>query len=56
MWKINLSLILVAIAAISISRRIRLSSRYERTPKKVSSDSPWKALDNGIDPTDETHQ
>ena len=52
MWKLNLSLVLVAIAAISISRRIRLSGKYERNDKKVKEVSDWKALDRGIDPTD----
>jgi hypothetical protein len=49
MWKLNLSLILVAIAAISISRKMRLSQRYERKPRQLSD---WSALDKGIDPTD----
>lgn len=52
MWKLNLSLVLVAIAAISISRRMRLSGKYERNDKKVREVSDWKALDRGIDPTD----
>jgi hypothetical protein len=51
MWKLNLSLILVAVVAISISRRLRLSKRYERDDKKAREISPWKALDQGIDPT-----
>lgn len=53
MWKLNISLVLVAIIAISISRRMRLSNRYERSEKNVVELSPWKALDRGIDPTDE---
>lgn len=52
MWKLNISLVLVAIAAISISRRIRLSGKYERTDKKAHEITDWKALDRGIDPTD----
>ena len=51
MWKLNISLLLVAIAAISISRRMRLSGRYERDNKRSREVSPWKALDRGIDPT-----
>jgi hypothetical protein len=51
MWKLNLSLILVATAAISISRKLRLSGRYERDDKKGRDISDWKALDKGIDPT-----
>ena len=52
MWKLNISLVLVAIAAISISRRMRLSGKYERNDEKVREVSDWKALDRGIDPTD----
>ena len=52
MWKLNISLVLVAIAAISISRRMRLSGKYERTDKKAREITDWKALDRGIDPTD----
>ncbi|MEY4734672.1 MAG: hypothetical protein RL428_7 [Actinomycetota bacterium] len=51
MWKINLSLILVAIVAISISRRMRLNPKYERNDKKAREISDWNALDRGIDPT-----
>jgi hypothetical protein len=51
MWKLNISLVLVAIAAISISRRMRLSSRYDRDSKRSVEISPWKALDRGVDPT-----
>lgn len=52
MWKVNLFLVLIAIAAISISRRMRLSQRYERSAKGDRELSPWKSLDHGIDPTD----
>ena len=51
MWKLNISLILVAIIAISISRRMRLSPKYERNDKKVREISDWNSLDRGIDPT-----
>jgi hypothetical protein len=51
MWKINLSLLLVSIIAISISRRLKLSGKYERTDKRAREISPWKSLDRGIDPT-----
>jgi hypothetical protein len=51
MWKLNISLILVAVIAISISRRMRLSPKYERNDKKVREISDWNALDRGIDPT-----
>ena len=52
MWKLNLSLLLVAIAAISLSRKFRLSGKYERTDKNAREISDWKALDRGIDPTE----
>ena len=51
MWKLNISLILVAVIAISISRRMRLSPKYERGDKKRREISDWNSLDRGIDPT-----
>ncbi len=51
MWKVNLWLVIVSIVVISISRRVRLSGKYERTDKRARESSPWKALDQGIDPT-----
>mgnify|MGYP000246298345 CR=1 FL=1 len=51
MWKINLWLIIISIVVVSISRKMRLSGKYERTDKKAREISPWKALDQGIDPT-----
>ena len=55
MFKLGLSIFLVAVIAISISRRVRLSARYERSPKNLSPKdlSPWTALDKGIDPTED---
>jgi hypothetical protein len=52
MWKLNISLLLVAIAAISLSRKFRLSGKYERNDKGAREISDWKSLDRGIDPTD----
>ena len=51
MWKLNLWLILISIVVVSLSRRMRLSGKYERTDKKAREISPWKSLDQGIDPT-----
>ena len=51
MWKLNISLILIAVIAISISRRMRLSPKYERNNKKIREISDWNSLDRGIDPT-----
>ncbi len=50
MFKLGFSLIVIAALAISISRKLRLASRYERAPKKLST---WNSLDKGIDPTEE---
>jgi hypothetical protein len=50
MFKLVFSLILIAVIAISISRKVRLASRYERAPKKLST---WNSLDKGIDPTED---
>jgi hypothetical protein len=53
--KLFISLFVVAVVAITLSRSLRLSSKYERTPKEFPNKklSEWSALDNGIDPTDE---
>jgi hypothetical protein len=48
--KVAISLIFVAALAIAISRRVRLSPRYERAPRKLSQ---WGSLDKGIDPTED---
>ena len=45
------SIIIVMFLVFLISRRFRLSTRYERKPKMHT---PWSALDNGIDPTQES--
>ena len=46
-----LSIITVMVLVFLISRRFKLSTRYERKPKTRT---PWSALDNGIDPTQES--
>jgi hypothetical protein len=43
-----LSIFVILILVFLISRRFNISSRYERAPK---ADSPWSALDKGIDPS-----
>jgi len=50
MFKLAFSLLLISILAISISRKVRLASRYERAPKMLST---WNSLDKGIDPTED---
>lgn len=56
MTKVSFFLLLIAIIAIAISRRMRLSDRYERNNKSATPPTPWKAMDRGIDPTVEDPQ
>jgi len=49
--KLTISLIVFAVIAVSLSRKVRLSNRYERSDKTAREISDWKALDQGIDPT-----
>jgi len=44
------SLVFIIAIVFVISRRFNISSRYERKPKVHT---PWSALDEGIDPTQE---
>jgi hypothetical protein len=48
MTKILISLLCVAALTILLSRKFRISSRYERAPRTLSQ---WSSLDKGIDPT-----
>ena len=43
-----ISLVAVMAIVILISRRFKLSSRYERKPRELNT---WSSLDHGIDPT-----
>jgi len=45
---IIISLVVVFALVALISRRFKLSSRYERKPRQLNT---WSALDHGIDPT-----
>jgi hypothetical protein len=45
---ILISLIVVFALVVLISKRFKLSSRYERKPRELNT---WSALDHGIDPT-----
>jgi hypothetical protein len=45
------SIIVIMVLVFLISSRFKLSTRYERKPKMHT---PWSALDNGIDPTQES--
>jgi hypothetical protein len=59
MYKFAIFLFLTSFLAISISRKVRISPRYERnsakpiSKKKPAEIDPWRAMDQGIDPTDE---
>ena len=44
------SLVVILSLVYLISRRFNISSRYER---KQKIHTPWSALDNGIDPSNE---
>ena len=45
---IAISLVAVFVLVVLISKRFKLSSRYERKPRELNT---WSALDHGIDPT-----
>ncbi len=45
---IAISLVAVFALVVLISKRFKLSSRYERKPRELNT---WSALDYGIDPT-----
>ena len=53
--KLFISLLVVAVIAVTLSRSLKLSTKYELTPKELSNKklSEWNAMDHGIDPTDE---
>ena len=47
---IGVSVVFVYAITILIGKKFRISSRYERAPHIQD---PWKALDKGVDPSDE---
>lgn len=47
---IGISVAIVFAIALLVGKKFRISSRYERTPHIQDS---WKALDAGVDPSDE---
>lgn len=49
--QIVVSAVLVIALTLLISRTIKLSTKYDRKPRKLSD---WNALDQGIDPTEES--
>lgn len=46
--EILISVVIVVALTLILSRSLKLSSRYERKPHKLSD---WNAQDQGIDPT-----
>jgi hypothetical protein len=46
--EILISVVIVVALTLLLSRTLKLSSRYERKPHKLSD---WNAQDQGIDPT-----
>jgi hypothetical protein len=49
--QILISAVVVISLALILARSLKLSSRYERKPHKLSD---WNAQDQGIDPTQDT--
>jgi len=47
---IGISVAIVYTIALLVGKKFRISSRYERSPQIQD---PWKALDAGVDPSDE---
>ena len=45
---IAISLVAAFALVVLISKKFKLSSRYERKPRELNT---WSALDHGIDPT-----
>ena len=50
---IGVSVVIVYAITILIGKKFRLSSKYERAPQIQD---PWKALDKGVDPSEETSE
>ena len=47
-FPVLISLVCVFALVIVISKRFKLSTRYDRKPRELNT---WTALDHGIDPT-----
>jgi p-aminobenzoyl-glutamate transporter AbgT len=45
-----ISLIVVLVIVVLISKKFNLSTRYERKPRELNT---WSSLDHGVDPTEE---
>jgi hypothetical protein len=49
-FEILISAVVVIVITLVLGRSMKLSSRYDRKPRKLSD---WNAQDQGIDPTQE---
>ena len=49
--EILISAVIVGSLTLYVSRTIKLAAKYERKPRKLSD---WNALDQGIDPTQDS--
>jgi len=47
---VGISAFFVIVIVLLITRKFKISSRYERAPRELNS---WSALDKGIDPTED---
>ena len=50
--QIAISIFLVAALTIYISKRFKISKRYERQSRSKPPMNSWSALDHGIDPSE----
>ena len=50
LWSVIASIIVILALVIALASRFNISPRYERKPREIT---PWSALDQGIDPTDQ---
>ena len=50
--QILISIVIVATLTLYISKRFRISNRYERQSRSVPPMNAWSALDHGIDPSE----
>jgi len=50
--QIAISILIVATLTIYISKRFKISKRYERQSRSTPPMNSWSALDHGIDPSD----
>ena len=54
--QIAISILIVAALTIYISKRFRISKRYERQSRSTPPMNSWSALDHGIDPSEVTSE